>query len=464
MPKKGEANLSRERSGFYSPISTRVTGNKKNIFSNKNEVLVSSNVDYPRFEYGFHHYIHSDKNKMKVLDSFKGKKKVYYVMNEFERYVDDYDEDVGGISKNFFSLDNKPDIITRSFYKMWEIFFYFDLIDLKAKDFTSIHISEGPNPFVQATMFYRDMYGDSKKDSYHTLSSVGKTNSLQSDFEKHYKKSVSYSKDVSSFDKDVKRKADLITGDRGKEWNNENIQEQESFDMIFEQIICAVKNQSKGGHFVCKFFETFTLTSLKFVSILLQLYSEVHFIKPLMSRGSNSEKYAVCKGFKLSDKEAKETGKLLDEMYKKVSSLGKKNYLVDIFPSFEIEDEFKLSMININKTIANEQLKSINLILEYIEGMNYHGDIYLYNREKQIKASEYWNSLFFPDKKDLESNRTKAKELLLKDKMGINDEYNRLSKSLILSNKHSERKQSRAKKQSKSKSPKKKTVKAKKNK
>ena len=314
-------------------------------------------------------------------------------------------------------------------------------------------MSDGPNPFVQATMFYRDMYGDSKKDSYHTLVSAGKNTTLQTEFEKFYKKNVNYSNNIQSFEKDVKGKADLITGDRGREWNNENIQEQESFGMIFEQIICAVKNQNKGGHFVCKFFETFTITSLKFVAMLLQLYTEVHFTKPLMSRGSNSEKYAICKGFKLTDKESTALGKNLDEMYKKMSSASKNSFVVDVFPNFKLEDEFKVSMITVNKTIANEQLKSINIILGYIDGMNYHGDTYRINREKQIKASEYWTGLFFPEQKKIEANRSQAKELITKDKMKIGNEYDRLAQILTLSDKTSKRKQSRSiKKNTKSKS------------
>jgi len=452
MSTKGKSNLSRERIEFYSPISIALKANKKNIFDTENKIVTSSNVDYPRFEHGFHHYIHSDKNKTKVLDSFKGKKKVYYVMNEFERYIDDYDNDIGSLSKNYFNLKNKPEIITRSFYKMWEIFFYFDLVDISSKNFTSIHISNGPNPFAQATMLYRDMYGDSKKDSYHALTSTEKNTPLQDEFEKFYKKNVEYSNNISAFEKNVSGKADLITGDRGKGWNLENIQEQQSFDIIFEQIICAVKNQNKGGHFVCKFFETFTITSLKFVSMLSQLYTEVHFTKPLMSRGSNSEKYAICKGFKLSDKESKSLGKDLDEMYKKMHTLDKKSFLVDIFPNFEIEDEFKVSMITINKTIANEQLKSINLILEYVDGMNYHGDTYRNSRDKQIKASEHWSGLFFPEPKKIETHRSQAKELISKDRMKIGDEYDKLYQVLTLTDK-SKRQQSRTtKKTSKSKS------------
>ena len=60
--------------------------------------------------------------------------------------------------KTYFDSDKKPDILSRAFYKLWELFFMFDLIDLKSKDFVSAHLAEGPGSFIQATMFYRDKF------------------------------------------------------------------------------------------------------------------------------------------------------------------------------------------------------------------------------------------------------------------------------------------------------------------
>lgn len=423
MSKKGKKNLARERIGFYSPIYTEIF-NDKELDTGKHRIVSSSNVDYPRFEYGFHHFIHSDKNKMVELEAFKGKKKVYHVINKFERYVDDYDKDIGAMSKQFFSP--RPAIITRGFYKMWELFFYFDLIDKKSTNFTSIHISEGPNPFVQATSYYRDMYCNAKNDTYHTLKG-GDTTKQQDDYAAKYKKHLKFHDSASKIMGGV-GKADLITGDRGKEWNNENIQEQESFDMVFEQIVCAVANQKKGGHFVCKFFETFTQTSMKYLSLLTNLYDNVHLVKPLSSRGSNSEKYAVCINFKLSDKDAKAMTKKLSDMMGSINKLKKGEYLVDMFPGHKFDIKFRTSVMNLNKNIANEQLKEINQIISYINETNYHGDAYRAYREEQIKANDFWCRLFLVDGKGLESSREEAQSILKKDQMGMTEEYNRLLK------------------------------------
>ena len=458
MATKSTNNSSRERIGFYSPIFSDIVKNKANILDGAGEINTSSNIDYPRFALGFHHFIHSDKNKMKMFSQFKGKKKVYHVINEFERYIDDYDEDIGKISDKFFSP--RPEIITQSFYKMWEMLFYFDLAKKKSNDFSSIHISDGPNPFVQATLYFRDMYCENKKDSYYILAST--ETAQQKTFQNKYSNNIKSFKDVDDLCKEVKGRVDLITGDRGKEWNTENKQEQESFDGIFEQILCAVRKQKQGGCFVCKFFETFTMTSIKLVAILSQLYDKVSVVKPLTSRGSNSEKYVVCVNFKLGEKDAQSAAIVLEKIYSQIKGLKKGKFLVDVFPNFELENEFKATMININKTVANEQLKSINQMISYIESTNYHGDMYIEHRDKQIKAAKFWCDLFLSPVKELENNITNAQDIINKDKMGLHEEYNRLLKVISADSsdpnpatkqkRKQERKQETIKNKSKSKS------------
>ena len=109
----------------YVPIIVELPQIKDSIFSTDANVSHSTNIDYPRGEYGFHHFIHASKNKMEILKKFEGKKKVYLVMNKFERYVDNYDQSIGNMSKEYFKLDSKPDILSRGFYKLWEILLLF---------------------------------------------------------------------------------------------------------------------------------------------------------------------------------------------------------------------------------------------------------------------------------------------------------------------------------------------------
>lgn len=417
----------------YTPIIIELPQLKDSIFATEATVSYNTTIDYPRGEYGFHHYIHANKNKMEILNKFEGKKRVYLVMNKFERYIDNYDQNIGNITKEYFKLGTKPDILSRGFYKLWEILLLFDLINLKSSNFVSAHLAEGPGSFIQATMFYRDMFcekGISKNDKYHAITlhpedtgGAEHVPELEAQFVDYYKKEKpqrfilhkTYSKEQSGgdIDKDngditdpktiklfggqVTEKADFITGDGGFDWINENVQEQEAFKLILAQIITAVKIQKKGGSFVCKFFETFTKTSLKLVSMLTHLYGTVYFVKPLTSRSSNSEKYAVCVDFKYDDKnkDFKNIMKKLDDILKTVHNT-KELKIVDIFTDYKFPKELIASIIHVNRSISNQQLKSINEIVGFVKKEIYSGDEYHDRREEQIEGAKYWINMFLP--------------------------------------------------------------------
>ncbi len=411
------------------------------------KTIFSTNIDYPKFSLGFHHYIHQSKDKMEVVEEFVGKKRVYLVMNRFERYIDDYDESIGNVSKEYFSkLGNQPNILSRAFYKLWELLFMFDIVPLDQNNFVSAHLAEGPGSFVQATMFYRDMFakkGVSKNDKYYAVTlhpeDIKKhIPPLAESFVKYYAKEkpsrfmqhrtvpkgvakqsggkksngdITKTKNIKLFQDDMKgKKAHFITADGGFEWKNENTQEQEAFKLILGEIITALKIQAKGGNFVIKVFETFTSTSLKILCILSSFYDEVYAVKPLTSRKSNSEKYMVCMGFKdpaNKDKKVKELENLLDEFLKH-----KNLHLVNIYPDYEVPKDYSTAVTKLNTTIANRQFISINEIVDFIEKQNYRGDEYQERRQMQIDAASHWTNTFLPPtqefskkKKDIEKSR-----------------------------------------------------------
>lgn len=426
----------------YYPIIIKLSPPKDSILDHDSDIVFSSNIDYPRSDYGFHHFIHANKNKTETLKQFEGRKKVYLVFNRFERYVDNYEESIGTTSKNYFSLGgDKPDILSRGFYKLWEILLMFDLIDVSKEKFVSAHLAEGPGSFIQATMFYRDTFckkGLSKNDKFYAVTlhpeDVGGKEhvpELEKKFVEYYKTEKpqrfilhqTYTKQVAGGSKDkdngditdpktiklfggqMDEKADLITGDGGFDWINENVQEQEAFKLIIAQIVAAFKLQKKGGSFVCKFFETFTKVSVKLVSILTQLYDSVHLVKPLMSRQSNSEKYAVCMGFKYSDKdkEHKTISKKLDTILEE-SHKNKQN-ISDLFTSYSVPRPFINEMVEINRLISNEQLKSINEIIAFVKKEIHAGDEYHDRREQQIEGSRYWIDLFLPKSEEVDKKK-----------------------------------------------------------
>jgi hypothetical protein len=393
----------------YLPLILELQKNKTSIFEFDPNVELSSNLDYPRSELGFHHFIHTNKNKTDVLKKFEGKKKVYLVLNKFEKSIDNYNESIGNVAKTYFSLEkeNKPDILSDGFFKLWEILLLFDLIDTSSS-FVSAHLAEKSGAFIQAVMLYRDMFGKkSKSDKYYSVTmktdDTGDDLHIDDAFNDFYKKEKPQRILSHKYDKPLEEKADLITGYASFDKINENIQEQQSFKLLTTQIITATKMQKKGGSFVCKFFETFTRTSIKLVQILNELYDKVYFIKPLTSKESSSEKYAVCINFKYDDKdkEFKNITKVLHTFNENIHKNNEK--IVDIFLNYEIPKNLIYSMIQINRMISNPQLKNIAEILTYVEKEIYSGDEYHARRDEQIECSKYWINLFYPT--DINKNK-----------------------------------------------------------
>ena len=437
----------------YYPVVYEST-NKNDIFDFDEKTSFSKNIDYPKFSFGFQHFIHQSKTKMEITKEFEGKKQVYYIISKFERYIDEYDADINNISKAYFDLDPKPNILSRAFYKLWELFFMFDIIDLNDGEFVSAHLAEGPGSFIQATMFYRDKFSKkSKNDKYYavTLHSEGIQKhipKLEDTFVDYYKKEkpqrfimhktystqeagMSRNKDNGdltnpktiqlfggNFDK---KKANFVTADGGFDWNNENIQEQEAFKLILSQIITALKIQEVGGSFVCKMYETFTLVSSKFISILSSFYKNVYIVKPLMSRASNSERYIVCLKFINHKDHNKRVAKLTNILNAMNDNKGYN--LVNIFPDFKISNEFKSQLIKSNCDIENKQFTDINRMITFINKQNFRGEEYVQRRQMQIDATKYWLDTFFPDNKEFENKRNKmvkeTNELILENNKNV---------------------------------------------
>jgi len=414
----------------------------KSIFTTNGDVAFSTNIDFPRFEYGFHHFIHQGKNYLgEQIKSLEGKKPVWRVLSRYETKIDNYDQSISDVSVNYFDMKKKPEIMSRAFYKLWEILMLYDLIDLTNSKFVSAHIAEGPGSFIQATIMYRDMFGKtSKNDKYYgiTLHPEGKTYvpEMGKKFTEYYEKEspkrlflhktytkqeaggdnekdngdVTDPKTIRLFGGEVGTKCDFITADGGFENENENLQEQESFRLIISEITNAVKLQKKNGHFVCKFFETFTNTSMKIISLLTELYETIYFVKPLMSRISNSEKYAVCMNFKYNDtnKEYKDIVKKLEDIHSTMHK-NTKDFVVGIFSKYIVPNNILYNVTSMNILMSNLQLKNLNAIVAFIRKQIFIGEEYNNGHADQIEGTKYWLETFYP--KDLADGRKKCKKI-----------------------------------------------------
>ena len=386
----------------------------------KNEKLKTSKYDIryshyqcqPRFNYGFHHYIHKAKEKCEIFNDPKYAKK-HFVTNPFEHQVNEYDKDIKKMSELYFKV-NKNGIISRAFYKLWEILIIFDIVP--TKPITAVFLAEAPGSFVQATSYYRKMFNDEKdtlKDKFYCISvNNGKDITFKEDILKTLNNvriikenngditNISVQNDL----KKIVNEAELITADGGFNWINENYQEQEAYRLILAEIICAFRIQKKSGNFVLKIFETFTPITLKLLLLLNTYYEDVYIYKPFTSRLTNSEKYAICKNFKgISDTELQKLEKLLENINKTEM---KENYISDVFLDYNLSE----NIVNLNRKlsidISNKQYVAINNTISFLNNGIFFGDEYSKFHDKQIIGNDFWINTFLPiDNNDLKKVR-----------------------------------------------------------
>jgi len=268
--------------------------------------------------------------------------------------------------------------LSRSFFKMIEINKILSLIAHMPDKIKTFHLAEGPGGFIEAICVLRK----NLKDVYYGMT-------LQNDMESSvpgWKKSDNFLihnpivKIVNGIDgtgdlthaKNLKYCWDnyhgtmhLITGDGGFDFSVDfNKQETSSTYLIFCQIAFAVAMQSKGGSFVLKFFDTFNPASLDLLYILSTLYEKVYFIKPNTSRCANSEKYVVCKDFRLENSLV-----VVKTFYEIINNFDNTKYIMR-FLNIPIEKIYSTYIEELNAIYGQRQLESISNTLRIIDEQN----------------------------------------------------------------------------------------------
>ena len=149
-----------------------------------------------------------------------------------------------------------------------------------------------------------------------------------------------------------------------------------------------------------KIYESFTNLTLKIIYLLTSFYTESYIYKPYFSRSSSSEKYLICKNFKFDNKKVKNKIKVLENILNQINKLESTQHINDIFPKLVLPEEFVNHIKFINIQIANKQQITINNIIKYIKENNYFGEKYHNYQITQIKNTQWWISIFYPENKN----------------------------------------------------------------
>jgi hypothetical protein len=427
---------------MFQPMIFKLDNGKADILDKNAEkddnIVLSPTINYPLGSLGFHTFIHRTKSAMSITKNLQTKNKFYYIVNPFESTIPNYQDSINNLTKIYLSIkDDIPEIVSRTFYKIWEMLFAFNLADENQMNIAVI--SDNTNAVMQAVINYRQKLSSGvSKDKIFNVS-IDRTNEKYLESSKQFlgyyeennpgliKKAghkgkevadITSVKNISTFKKDIeksKKFANLVIAEGSMNWNNELFQEQEAYQLILGEIISAIKVSVKSGNLILKIFETFTIPTIKLIYLLSGFYEETHIYKPFFSRVSDSERYIICKNFKYDQsKDSAMLNKRTKNMELVLERMGSNKFVFDIFPDLELPLDYidKFKFINIK--IVNPQQIMINEIVKYIKENNYFGEKYHTFRDNQINATKWWVSMFYPPSNNLLSKSKDDIQKLIK--------------------------------------------------
>ena len=379
-----------------------ICDNQDNIFCHQLDIKVENEYEKPDGSYGYNINLNNLRTEIDKIDSNTWKKVRWFI--------------------NHYDFKVSSPIINRAFYKYWEIIHKFYLFDNFYEDDTILHCAEAPGGFIQGSSFYiknmfRSVESTIDEDGFISVKqnkqlpliwsiSLNKDNkefknsNLPSYNEDIIKKNViiTYGKDntgdITNIDNIEhihnlsKKKFHLITADGGfDEGIDFNNKEQLHYTLILSEINAAIKLQKENGNFILKVFDIYTQTSAHMIFLLTLCYTSVEFYKPKTSRPTNSEKYVICKGFKLNNTEIMY---ILDFIKDLLFQL-KNNKGFSKFTIFkELPHKFKIDYYKTNSNMALEQIKNLSKSINLCYDKNFIGnyDSLLY-KDKQIRKNVF---------------------------------------------------------------------------
>lgn len=293
--------------------------------------------------------------------------------------------------ENVPHLDNNRKI-NRAFYKLLEIHNKFDIVSKERTNFG--FVCESPGGFIECARYIN--LKNFKQNDFYFAQSLKESECRFCNKIKDYTK-IYYGPDNSGdilkvstikdyiFKVSHYNKCDVVTGDGGFDVSKDYIkQEQFSFRLIFCQLVVGMGSLKKGGDFICKIFESYTLPTIELIFILKKYFENVYIFKPLISRPCNSERYIIAKKFKSIDSE--DFNKLLEI----VEQIQTKNVL-----SFglNIPDKFIKDVYKINNSFISDQIESFNKVFQMYDSNINNQQIKMLKEIHDIKCNDYLNRL-----------------------------------------------------------------------
>ena len=257
----------------------------------------------------FYKIVSAEKEKIDEIENSENWDKMKKIGNPYELIYTTYNKKRKNDSISLYIP------ISRSYFKMWEIFYNFDLFKYFNLNDSLVfsHLAEGPGGFMEATYNYKFKLTNltNEEDIYYGIT-LKPTNDFIPDWNKIKKTFINksnikieygnlyYKDDIELYiSKFNDKKAVLVTADGGFDYSSDfNGQEVNSCQIIYSECIIALHILEEKGSFVCKVFDLFSFTMVQILYIISGCFESVYIYKPETSRPANSEKYLICMYYK----------------------------------------------------------------------------------------------------------------------------------------------------------------------
>ena len=351
------------------------------IFSISNYDIIDGNSNnkkkLSKYNRDLNDTLNIEKNK---IDSYYNNNlwdKLKKFSNQYEfiyttSYVNDY--------KNIANINP----ISRSFFKLWEILYDFKfIIPHNIKNLKTAHIAEGPGGFIECIYKYLVKNKINISTEIHGITLLsGDRNipkwKIKKNFIDKFNIKLNNKDDTSgdlykidnintfiknvSLTSDNTNCCDFVTADGGFDFSeNYNTQENDFIIFLICEIYIIFNILKDNGNAVIKLYDIYSRNSMKILYILTLFFDEVFIIKPFSSRPANSEKYVLCKSFKISN----ENLDRYKERFKNIIVTQNLNLLDDSIPY-----KFIKLISEYNKFYTERQILYIRNTLSLIEKIN----------------------------------------------------------------------------------------------
>lgn len=335
----------------------------------------------------------------KTLNKIKKKIGFFKDWDNIKKYTNTY-EYIHTIIPNTKHSVSKIKPISRAFFKLVEICNTLKILD--PYDVSSINgffLAEGPGGFIEAITYMRD----NKDDKYYGMTLISEDDGNIPGWDKMevllnndniiIETGADNTGNMLSPDnfehcyKNYKNSMDIVTADGGFDFSIDfNQQEQMASKLILTEILYAIIMQKKGGSCIIKMYDTFTKLSVDIIYFLSSFYNTTYITKPCTSRSANSERYIVCKDFKLEDTSS------YYSKFKEIISYLYENEDVDISSILELDFPYKFisSFGEINAIIATQQIENIQTTLKLINNNDKFYDKQSKFKENNIQKCITW--------------------------------------------------------------------------